>query len=111
MKTSWKKWHSGYANAPYIIYDGDRSPSLDSSGQLCMNGSTLIAEVPCDESPLHEQMVAYARAIKAVPEMQEALRVFVNYMEHAGEKSISIKSLAYPLHLAQAAIQKAESGQ
>jgi hypothetical protein len=50
-----------------------------------------------------------ARLIAAAPELLEALRVFVNYMKHAGDKSITRKSLAYPLHLAEAAIRKANS--
>jgi hypothetical protein len=73
----------------------------------CPGYDCSICSLHADES----RMAEIIDRETAAPEMLEALRVFANYMEHAGEKSITIKSLAYPLHLAKEAIQKARGGQ
>lgn len=70
----WKIWHSGYANAPFVIYFGTRKPSLNQSGQLILNGSLKIAEVYHDESEQHDEQKANANLIASAPELLDCLK-------------------------------------
>lgn len=70
----WKVWHSGYANAPFVIYAGAHEPTLDRNNKLMMNGSTRIAEVMCDESPDAPHQLANARVIRTAIELLAALQ-------------------------------------
>jgi hypothetical protein len=63
--------HSGYANAPFIIYAGDRAPNFKAPFPL--SGCHAIAEVFHDEGPDHEEQSANAYAMAAASLMLDAL--------------------------------------
>jgi hypothetical protein len=79
-------------------------------GDLCLCGHTREVHFGRECSRVGCRCKEFAICDAAV-DMFEALKVFVKYMEHAGEKSISRRSLEYPLHLAAAAIRKSKGDQ
>jgi hypothetical protein len=68
----WKLEHSGYANAPFVVYTGEISPNWDRRYPLA--GVNWIAEIRDDESPRHEEYAHNARLIAAAPELLETLK-------------------------------------
>jgi hypothetical protein len=71
----WKVSQSGYANAPFVVFAGDRAPNYTSNFPL--SGVNAIAEIFHDESPAHEEQAANARLIATAPEMFVALAKLV----------------------------------
>jgi hypothetical protein len=67
----WFLSHSGYANAPFVIWAGTRRPDYHSKFPL--SGVNAIAEIFHDESPAYEQQEANARLIAAAPDMLDTL--------------------------------------
>jgi hypothetical protein len=65
---TWRIANSGYANAPSVIYVGDKGPDFGSKYPL--DGCDWIAEVREDESPRHTN----TRLIAAAPDLLEALK-------------------------------------
>jgi hypothetical protein len=61
----WTASHSGYANAPIVIFAGSKAPNYKL--RFPLSGVNAIAEVFHDESPAHEEQVANARLIAAAP--------------------------------------------
>jgi hypothetical protein len=61
----WKVAHSGYANSPFVIYSGDKTP--DFSRRFPLSGIHAIAEIFHDEGPDHEQQKADAALISQAP--------------------------------------------
>jgi hypothetical protein len=84
-ETRWKISHSGYANAPFVIYDGPKAP--DYRQQFPLQGVNVIAEVPHNEGPRHEDQKRYAKLISAAMEMYTALRRIRSELESAGQRS------------------------
>ena len=70
-RSPWNVSHSGYANAPFVIFAGERAPNYKSKFPL--SGINTIAEVFHDESPAHEEQRANARLIATAPELLECL--------------------------------------
>jgi hypothetical protein len=70
----WKIFHSGYVNAPFIIYSGYNAPYIDTIGQLQMYGSIKVVEVKYDESFLYESQIANAKLIAAIPDLLAACK-------------------------------------
>lgn len=64
---TWKLSHSGNANAPFVVFTGERAPRYDL--QYPLVGCLWIAEVRHDESEQHEEQIANARLIAAAPEL------------------------------------------
>jgi hypothetical protein len=75
-KGPWKLSHSGYSNAPFLIYAGERAPNYKS--RFPLSGVNAIAEIFHDESPAHEEQAANAHLIAAAPELLEALETLLD---------------------------------
>jgi hypothetical protein len=74
----WRVSHSGYANAPFVIFAGDRAPNYKSNFPL--SGVNAIAEVFSDESPAHKEQEANAFLIAAAPSLLAALEIALDHM-------------------------------
>ena len=61
----WFVAHSGYANAPFVIYAGTVKPNF--RNRFPLSGVNAIAEIFHDESEQHEEQFANASLIAAAP--------------------------------------------
>jgi hypothetical protein len=75
----WKVSDCGTANAPLIVYVGDKTP--DYMRRFPMGNCDWIAEVRCDESPRHEEFKANARLIVAAPGLLCAAKRMVQFAD------------------------------
>jgi hypothetical protein len=101
---TWKSAHSGYANAPTVIYVGEIDPKWNRRYPL--TNVNWIAEVRDDESEQHKEYEANARLFLAAPDLLAALKSLVAYArEHGGPNDY------VALNAADAAIAKAEGRQ
>lgn len=97
----WFVSHSGYANAPFVIFAGSRSPNYTS--EFPLSGVNAIAEIFHDESPAHEEQAANARLMGAAPDLLEALETLLDVSDFATNSKIG------EIHLhVMAAIRKAK---
>jgi hypothetical protein len=74
----WKCEHSGYANAPFVVFTGEVPPKWNRRYPL--SGVNWIAEVKCDESEHHEEHRANAHLIEAAPALLESLESLLAYL-------------------------------
>jgi hypothetical protein len=79
----WKVSHSGYSNAPFVIFAGERAPNY--KNKFPLSGVNAIAEVFHDESPAHEEQAANARLIAAAPELLECLDALLDLAPFASD--------------------------
>jgi hypothetical protein len=75
-KGPWELSHSGYANAPFVIFAGERAPNY--KNQFPLSGVNAIAEIFHDESPAHEEQAANAQLIATAPELFESLQALID---------------------------------
>lgn len=93
----WRSWSNGVANAPTIIYTGDRPPTLDPSGRgFDFHGGHYVAEVPVHDGADFEQETANVLVIRAASEMLEALREVERGMGHSGQCHIYAHATSAP---------------
>ena len=74
----WKREHSGYANAPFVVFTGEVPPKWNSRYPL--TGVNWIAEIRCDESEQHEEHCANVHLIAAAPVLLKALEELLPYL-------------------------------
>ncbi len=72
----WSISDCGAANAPIVIFVGDKAPDYSLRYPMT-TGCDWLAEVKCDESERHEELKANARLMAASPVLLETLREFV----------------------------------
>lgn len=91
---AWKIATSGYANAPSVIYAGDKGP--DFGRKYPLQGCDWIAEVKEDESPRAREYHANARLIAASPELldelEKALRFIARNCPDSDQRQAIIQS-------------------
>jgi hypothetical protein len=93
ISKKWKLSRSGYVNAPFVIYQGDKAPDYNSAHPL--QGVDVIAEVPHDEGPLHKVQQDRARLLRTSQELFVALRNLVESLENGvipplGEAAVAL---------------------
>jgi hypothetical protein len=102
LTTKWKIAHSGYANTPFVIFQGDKRPDFMSAHPL--QGVDVIAEIPFDEGLGHENQKRYAKMIAATMDMYTALRRIRSQVE-GGFDTMSLTEIH---EMADTAITQAE---
>jgi hypothetical protein len=100
--TKWKVSHSGYANAPFVIFEGAKAPDYAATHPL--QGVNVIAEIPHDEGPRHNDQKRYARLIAATMDMYTALRRIRSAIESGDNNDPWLHEMA------DTAIYQAEAG-
>lgn len=104
--TKWKLSHSGYANTPFVIFEGPKAPDYAAAHPL--QGVNVIAEIPHDEGPRHNDQKRYALMVAATMDMYTALRRIRSELESRLERSrVDVNTLH---QLADDAIHQAEAG-
>lgn len=88
----WKISHSGFANAPFVIYAGDKSPNYSHLQPL--QGVNWVAEVKCDESPDYPSHVANAAALSAVPKLLKVAAAMNNLLLWLSHDMAYLESIA-----------------
>src|SRR5579872_1637917 len=70
----WKIAHSGYANAPFVVYAGENQPQFANRNKYPLQGVNWIAEVKHDESEQYGEQIANVHIIATAPLLLEVLR-------------------------------------
>jgi len=78
----WGVSHSGFANAPFVIFAGTKAP--DYRNAFPLSGVNAIAEVFHDESPAHDEQFANACLLAAAPDLLRELEKAVEYLREYG---------------------------